>query len=107
MRLTLRDKTFRLASLIMDWAWTREDACRIWTGLWSTKLIEDLESELQLGVMSKDEVEELQATAMSLSRIMAQAALEQWNLKVHGSKDLEKKVTDFATKFSAHKLLCA
>jgi hypothetical protein len=100
-----RDKAFRLATLIVDWAWTREDACRIWTGLWSPKLIEDLESELRLGVMSKDEVDELQAAAMSLGRIMSQTALEIWSLKVHGPKDLEKKVADFATKVSAHKLL--
>jgi hypothetical protein len=100
-----RDKAYRLATLIVNWAWTREDACRIWTGLWSPKLIEDLESELQLGVMSKDEVEELQAVAMSLGRIMAQTALEQWSLKVHGIKNVEKKVAEFATKVSAQKLL--
>ena len=99
------DKAYRLATLIVDWAWTREDACRIWTGLWSPKLIEDLENELQLGVMSKDEVEELQAVAMSLGRIMAQMALEQWGLKVHGTKNVEKKVAEFATRFSAKTLL--
>ena len=88
--MALRDKAFRLASLIVDWAWTREDVCRIWTGLWSPKLIEDLESKLQLGVMSKDKVEELQAAAMSLGRIMAQTALEQWSLKAHASKNWRK-----------------
>ena len=67
--------------------------------------MEDLEKELQLGVMSKDEVEELQAVAMSLGRIMAQTTLEQWGLKVHGIKNVEKKVAEFATKVSAQKLL--
>ena len=43
-------------------------------------------------------MDELQAAAMSLGRIMSQTALEIWSLKVHGSKDLEKKVADFATK---------
>ena len=99
------DKAYRLATLIVDWACTREDACRIWTGLWSPKLIEDLENELQLGVMSKDEVEELQAVAMSLGHIMAQTALEQWGLKVHGTKNAEKKVAEFATRVSAQNLL--
>ena len=28
-----RDKEYRLAETILDWAWSRDDACRIWTGL--------------------------------------------------------------------------
>ena len=42
---------------------------------------------------------------MSLGRIMTQTTLEIWRLKVHGSKDSEKKVADFATKVSANKFL--
>ena len=71
------DKAYRLANLIIEWAWSREDACRIWTGLWSPTLIQDMEVHLQLGVMTKEEVEELQAAAMSLGRIMAETALGQ------------------------------
>ena len=26
-----RDKAYRLAKLTIEWAWYREDACRIWT----------------------------------------------------------------------------
>ena len=100
-----RDKAYRLAKLIIEWAWSREDACRIWTGLWSPTLIQDMEVHLQLGVMTKEEVEELQAAAMSLGRIMAETALEQWSLKAHGTKGMEKKVEEFAKKVSAQKLL--
>ena len=100
-----RDKAYRLAKLIIEWAWSREDACRIWTGLWSPTLIQHMEVHLQLGVMTKEEVEELQAAAMSLGRIMAETALEQWSLKAHGTKDMEKKVEEFAKKVSAQKLL--
>ena len=64
-----------------------------------------MEVHLQLGVMTKEEVEELQAAAMSLGRIMAETALEQWSLKAHGTKGLEKKVEEFAKKVSAQKLL--
>ena len=67
--------------------------------------MEDLEETLQFGVMSKKEVDELQAVAMSLGRIMASATLLQWELKVHGTKMVDKKVEDFATKVSAMKLL--
>ncbi len=42
---------------------------------------------------------------MSLGRIMTQTTMEIWRLKVHGSKDSEKKVADFATKVSANKFL--
>ena len=34
-----RDEAYRLAKLIIEWAWSREDARRIWTGLWSPSLI--------------------------------------------------------------------
>ena len=64
-----------------------------------------MEVHLKLWVMIKEEVEELQAAAMSLDRIMAQTALEQWNLKAHGTKGMEKKVEEFAKKVSAQKLL--
>ena len=37
-----RDKEFRLGSIIVDWAWSRLDAVRLWTGLWSPQLMEDL-----------------------------------------------------------------
>ena len=37
-----RDKEYRLAETILHWAWSRDDACRIWTGLWSPQLMEDL-----------------------------------------------------------------
>ena len=67
--------------------------------------MEGLEETLQFGVMRKKEVDELQAVAMSLGRIMASATLLQWELKVHGTKTLDKKVEEFATKVSAMKLL--
>ena len=60
-----------------------------------------MEVHLQLGVMTKEEVKELQAAAMSLGRIMAETALEQWSLKAHGTKGMEKKVAEFAKKVSA------
>ena len=47
------DKEFRLGSIIVDWAWSRPDAVRPWTGLWSKKLMDDLEIELRFGVLSK------------------------------------------------------
>ena len=92
------DKAYRLAKLIIEWAWSREDSCRIWTGLWRPTLIQDMEVRLQLRVMTKEEVEELQAVAMSLGRIMAETALEQWSLKVHGTKGTEKKVEEIANE---------
>ena len=61
-----RDKEYRLAETILDWAWSRDDACRIWTGLWSPQLMEDLETHLQFGVLSKSEIEKLEAVAMSM-----------------------------------------
>ena len=45
-----------------------------------------MEVHLQLGVTTKEEVEELQAAAMSLGRIMAETTLEQLSLKAHGEK---------------------
>ena len=89
----------------MKWAWSKDEACRIWTGLWSSRLMEDLEETLQFGVMSKKEVDELQAVAMNLGRIMASATLLQWELKVHDTKTVGKTVEEFATKVSAMKLL--
>ena len=103
--LTCRVKPYRLAKTIVEWAWSKDEACRIWTGLWSSRLMKDLEETLQFGVMSKKEVDELQAVAMSLGRIMASATLLQWELKVHGTKTVDKKVEEFATKVSAMKLL--
>ena len=100
-----REKPYRLAKTIVEWAWSKDEACRIWTGLWSSRLMEELEETLQFGVMSKKEVDELQAVAMSLGRILASATLMQWELKVHGTKTVDKKVEDFATKVSAMKLL--
>ena len=41
-----RDKAYRLAKLVIEWAWSREDACRIWTGLWSPTHIQDMEVHL-------------------------------------------------------------
>ena len=67
----------------------------------SPTLIQDMEMHLQPGVMTKEEVEELQATAMSLGRIMADTVLEQWSLKAHGTKDMEKKMEEFTKKVSA------
>ena len=36
---------------------------------------------------------------MSLGRIIAGTALEQWSLKAHGAKGMEKKVEEFAKEY--------
>ena len=53
-----RDKPYRLAKIIVLWAWSKDESCRIWTGLWSPRLKVGLEETLQFGV-SKMEVDEL------------------------------------------------
>ena len=68
-------------------------------------VIQHMGVHLQLGVMTKDKLEELQAGAMSLGRIMAETALEQWSLKAHGTKGMEKKVKEFSKRVSAQRLL--
>ena len=70
-----RDKEYRLAETILDWAWSRDDACRIWAGLWSPQLMGDLETHLQFGVLTKSEIEKMEAVAMSLGRVMARVNL--------------------------------
>jgi hypothetical protein len=100
-----RDKEFRLGSIIVDWAWSRLDAVRLWTGLWSPQLMEDLETELQFGVLPKWEIDKLEAVAMTLGRILAKISLAQWDLKVHGTKDMIKKVDKFEVTMAAEVLL--
>ena len=90
-KLGSRIKPYRLAKIIVEWVWSKDEACRIWTGLWSSRLMEDLEETLQFGVMSKKEVDELQAVFNEPGRIMASATLLQWELKVHGTKTVDKK----------------
>ena len=96
-----RDKEYRLTETILDWAWSRDDACRIWTGPWSLQLMEDLETHLQFGVLTKSEIEKLEAVAMSLGRVMARATLAQWELKVHGTKKMLKKLPRWEAELAA------
>ena len=43
--------------------------------------MEDLETHLLFGVLTKSEIEKLEAVAMSLGRVMARVTLAQWELK--------------------------
>ena len=100
-----RDKKFLLAELIVDWAWSREDACCIWTELWSPQLMEDLETHLQFGVLMKAEIEKLEAVAMSMGRVMARVTLAQWELKVLGTKKMLEKLHKWEAELAAEVLL--
>jgi hypothetical protein len=90
-----------LAELIGDWAWTRADADRIWTGLWSPTLLRDMEATLGFGLMITKKVEELQAVAMSLGRVFAATALALWDIKVHEGKNAVLKVAQHAKVMTA------
>ena len=80
-----------LAELICSWAWSRADADRIWTGLWSLSLLKDMEEILGFDLMVTKKVEELQAVAMSLGRVFAATALALWDIKVYEGKTLYSK----------------
>ena len=67
--------------------------------------MEDLETELQFGVLSKWEIGKLEAVAMTLGRILAKVSLAQWDLKVHGTKDMIKKVDMFEVTMATEILL--
>ena len=67
--------------------------------------MEDLETELQFGVLPKWEIDKLEAVAMTLGRILAKISLAQWDLKVHGTKDMIKKVDKFEVMMAAEVLL--
>ena len=67
--------------------------------------MEDLEEELKFGVLTKWEIEKLEAVAMTMGRILAKVSLAQWDLKVHGTKDMIKKVDKFEVSMAAEVLL--
>ena len=94
-----------LAELICDWAWSRADADRIWTGLWSRTLLKDMEEQLQFGLMLTKQVEELQAVAMSLGRMFAATALTLWDIKVHAGKGAPQKVEEHTKLLTAAVML--
>ena len=95
----------KLATHIQDWAWDREDGHKIWTGLWSADLIEALDARLGLGRMDIAKVESLQATAMSIGRVLADATLELWETKIKKGKRTEKGIDKYRRKLAAAALL--
>ena len=95
----------KLATHIQDWAWDREDGHKIWTGLWSADLIEALDDCLGLGRMDIAKVENLQATAMSIRRVLADATLELWETKIKKGKRTEKGIEKYRRKLAAAALL--
>ena len=94
-----------LADTILDWALEREDGHKIWTGLWSAELIEALDLKLALGVMDKFKVENLQATALSIGRVLADATLELWETKIRKGKRTEIGIEKYTKKLAAAALL--
>ena len=94
-----------LADTIADWAFEREDGHKIWTGLWSAELIQALDLKLALGVMDKSKVEHLQATALSIGRVLADATLELWETKIRKGKRTETGIDKFTKKLAAAALL--
>ena len=99
------DDAIRMAAVIQDWAWNREDGHKIWTGLWSAELIERLEAELKFGVMEKTRVEKLQAVALSIGRVLADATLELWETKIRKGKRTEIGIDTYTKKLAAAALL--
>ena len=68
--------------------------------------MEDLETHLQFGVLTKGaEIEKLEAVAMSLGRVMARVTLAQWELKVHDTKKMLEKLPRWEAELAAEVLL--
>ena len=74
-------------------------------GLWSAELIQALDLKLSLGVMDKSKVEHLQATALSIGRILADATLELWETKIRKGKRTEIGIDKYTKKLAAAALL--
>ena len=94
-----------LADTIADWAFEREDGHKIWTGLWSADLIQALDLKLSLGVMDKSKVEHLQATALSIGRVLAAATLELWETKIRKGKRTEIGIDKYTKTLAAAALI--
>ena len=101
----LDEDAIALAVTIQDWAWEREDGHKIWTGLWSAELIQALDTKLSLGVMDKSKIEHLQATALSIGRVLADATLELWETKIRKGKRTEIGINKYTRKLAAAALL--
>ena len=94
-----------LADTIADWAFERADGHKIWTGLWSADLIHALDLKLALGVMDKSKIESLQATALSIGRVLADATLELWETKIRKGTRTEIGIEKYTRKLAAAALL--
>ena len=68
--------------MIIEWARGRADAARLWTGLWRSGLLGELEAALQFGRMKKKKVESLRGVALSVGKVFATAAADLWGVKV-------------------------
>jgi len=81
-------KGYRLINLIQDWAISKGDeaAARIWTGLWSPKLLAEMEEVLNFGIMDCDVVEDLHCIAISVGRALAKAAICLWEIKMAANR---------------------
>ena len=64
-----------------------------------------MEATLSFGLMLTKTVDELQAVAMSLGRVLADTALALWDIKVHKGKGAEKKIEVHASLITAAVLL--
>ena len=56
-------------------------------------------------MLTKSEIEKLEAVAMSLGRVMARVTLAQWELKVHGTKKMLEKLPRWEAELAAEVLL--
>ena len=60
---------------------------------------------MELGVMDKFKVESLQATALSIGRVLAEATLELWETKIRKGKRTEIGIEKYTKKLAAVALL--